>query len=54
MKYVTAFGGLWRLTNRAYAELQEMIERGQDYDLDRLGRFVGVVTQVGQVEQEDD
>lgn len=41
MKLVSCMGGVWRLSDRAHRQLLERISSDQEFDLDKLGTFLG-------------
>ncbi len=43
MKYVTCFGGLWRLTNRRYRHLLLDIKARKEFNLDDYGKNLGII-----------
>ena len=43
MKYVTCYGGLWKLTNRRYKLMLQSIASGQDTDLGNYGPYIGII-----------
>lgn len=43
MKYVTCYGGLWRLTNRCYRHLLLDIKAGKECDLGDYGKNLGII-----------
>ena len=43
MKYVTCYGGLWRLTNKQYKAMLTDIMAGPGIDLDHYGKNIGII-----------
>jgi hypothetical protein len=42
-KYVTADGGLWKLTDAMYRQLIVAMQRGEMLDLDKVAKWLGKV-----------
>ena len=43
MKYVTCFGGLWRLSNKNYRNLLLDIKAEKEFNLDNYGKNIGII-----------
>ncbi len=43
---VVSMGGAWKLSQRRYEQLVAAVKAGEDYDLDRLGTFLGTAVNV--------
>ena len=54
MRYVTSFGGLWKVSDANYKQLLDAVEASGpgDVNLDHFGRMIGTVKTLDQVAEE--
>lgn len=43
MKIVTCFGGIYKLSEKAYRTMLENIKNEKEFNLDKKSRFIGIV-----------